>query len=67
MLAENPADAGFHFKPPEHAEIVEKCTGRAFLNFDDAAYSPDMRRFLAERFPEISLYEMAGTAAPARD
>jgi hypothetical protein len=49
--------AGFYDKPAVYEEIVERCAGKKFLNFDDAAFSPDMQRFLAERFPKPSIYE----------
>jgi hypothetical protein len=49
--------AGFYDKPAVHEEIVERCAGKKFLNFDDVAFSPDMQRYLAERFPSPSIYE----------
>ncbi len=49
--------AGFYDKPAVYEDIVERCAGKKFLNFDDAAFSPDMQRFLAERFPSPSIYE----------
>jgi hypothetical protein len=49
--------AGFYDKPAVYEEIVQRCAGKKFLNFDDVAFSPDMQRFLAERFPSPSIYE----------
>ncbi|MFQ6230376.1 hypothetical protein [Nocardia sp. NPDC002869] len=50
---------GFHGKPPAYEEVVSlACAADArFLNFDDAAFGPDMQRFLAERFPRPCRYE----------
>jgi hypothetical protein len=36
---------------------MSRCPGRLFLNFDDAAWGKDLEAFLAERFPEKSIYE----------
>ncbi len=49
--------AGFYDKPASYQQIVAGCTGKKFLNFDDVAFSTDMQRFLAEKFPSPSNYE----------
>ncbi|MFV0443486.1 MAG: hypothetical protein ACK5Q5_07940 [Planctomycetaceae bacterium] len=49
--------AGFHEQAAVYDDIVDKSAGKRFLNFDDKAFSPDMRRFLAERFPQHCRYE----------
>ena len=36
---------------PGYDELVEKTQGKRFLYFNEKAFSPDMRRFLEERFP----------------
>lgn len=59
MLREEGTYAGFHHKPFPHEEIVEKCTDRLFLNFDDHAYAPSMKQFLNELFPNHCMYEKA--------
>lgn len=61
LQSEENLSIGFHHKPAVYADIVEKTTGKLFLNFDDEAFSDDLRRFLAERFPEPSLYEQTET------
>lgn len=57
LLSEERPLAGFHDKPAKYEEIVSKCEGKLFLNFDDSAYSEGMRRFLTERFPNPSRFE----------
>ncbi len=49
--------AGFHDQPSPYTKIVENTIDKLFLNFDDKAFNKDMRRFLAERFPQPCLYE----------
>jgi hypothetical protein len=56
VSAEN-LSVGFHHRPAVYADIVEKSRDKLFLNFDDEAFSDDLRRFLAERFPEPCVYE----------
>ena len=56
-LSEENLTVGFHYKPAVSAEIVAKTQGKLFLNFDDEAFSDDLRRFLAGRFPESCVYE----------
>jgi hypothetical protein len=48
---------GFVFVPPLYDEIVAKTAGKTYLFFDEGAFSADMQRFLAERFPEPCVYE----------
>jgi hypothetical protein len=48
---------GFYKTPPSLAEVRSKCRGKAFLNFDDAAWGPGLENFLADRFSEKSRYE----------
>jgi hypothetical protein len=48
---------GFHNKPASRADILAQTRGKTFLNFDDAAFSGEMRAFLAEQFPEPSKFE----------
>lgn len=50
---------GFHNQPVTYDRIVSESKGKLFMNFDDAAFSPDMRRFLNERFPDPCVYEQA--------
>ncbi len=57
--------AGFHFGPFGYDQIRAGCAGQRFLNFDDEAYNADMRRFLADRFPDPCAYE-AGAAPLVR-
>ena len=56
-LSDEKLHVGFHYQPAVSAQIVEKAQGKLFLNFDDEAFSDDLRRFLAERFPEPCVYE----------
>ena len=55
--------AGFYGAPPNYAEVVEKTQGKLYFNFDDHAFSDDLRRFLDERFPHPCCYERGGPAA----
>lgn len=48
LLREEGLHVGFHYKPAHFAEIIEKTNGKLFLNFDDDAFSDDLRRFLVE-------------------
>jgi stealth protein CR2 len=48
---------GFYKTPPGLAEVRERCRGKAFLNFDDAAFGSGLSQFLAERFAEPCIYE----------
>ena len=50
---------GYHNRPAVYDDVMQQTVGKRFLNFDDAAFSPDLRRFLAERFPEPCRYESA--------
>jgi hypothetical protein len=52
--------AGFHEKPAVYDDVVQKCKDRLFLNFDDAAFSDDMLRFLHEQFPRPCVFEAPG-------
>ncbi len=56
-IAEEGTYVGFHYRPARINEIHERCRGRTFLNFDDAAYSVDLREFLNDRFPTRSRFE----------
>jgi hypothetical protein len=44
------------------AEVEAACVGKAFLNFDDAAWGPGIEEFLAERFSQPSKFERTGSA-----
>jgi hypothetical protein len=56
--------AGFWGKPSlEYQTVAEACRGKAFLNFDDDAFGPGLKRFLAQQFPRPSRYD-GGTADP---
>jgi hypothetical protein len=59
LLEEN-SRCGFWGKPPEYADVVARCEGKTFFNFDDAAFGEDIRKFLGERFPKRSKYEKNG-------
>lgn len=59
LLASENSYAGFHYRPSLYADILRETANKTFLNFDDIAFGPDMRRFLAERFPDPSPYESA--------
>ncbi len=48
---------GFHHQPATYEELLEKTAGKRCLNFDDAAFSAGLRRFLQERFREPCRYE----------
>lgn len=63
-LAEEGRHSGFHNKGFSYDEIVGRCRGKTFLNFDDEATNEDMLRFLKERFPEASKYECGGVGRP---
>lgn len=53
--------AGFHRESAAYDAIVDKCSDKMFLNFDDDAFSEDMRRFLSERFPDRCRFEQVET------
>jgi hypothetical protein len=53
--------AGFHDGTVTYCEIVSRCQGKTFLNFDDVAFDENMRRFLREMLPEPSPFEKHGT------
>lgn len=57
LLSEENLSVGLHHKPAVYADIVEKAKGKLFMNFDDDAFSDDLRQFLTERFPEPCVYE----------
>ena len=63
-LSDENLHVGFHHKPADSAHIVAKSQGKLFLNFDDDAFSDDLRRFLAERFPEPCVYELTSSVTP---
>ena len=67
-LSDEGRKVGFYGKPPGYEEVVEKCRGKTFLNFDDEAFGEGIRRFLEERFPEPCRYERqeAPASAPKR-
>src|SRR5436190_9695244 len=56
-LSEEGAIAGFHYQPAAWGDVVGKCEGKTFLNFDDAAYSADLRRFLGKLFADSCRFE----------
>ncbi len=64
LLSTENMSVGFHHRPADYADIVEKSRDKLFLNFDDEAFSDDLLRFLAERFPEPCVYERTARAAP---
>lgn len=57
-LAEEQSRAGIYGECPAADEIEERCRGRLFLSFDDAAFRPAMQTFLARRFPDKCKYEL---------
>ncbi len=48
---------GFYKTVPTADDVRAKTAGKAFLNFDDAAWGPGIEQFLAERFGEPSKFE----------
>ena len=50
---------GFYGDSPPYSELIKKAEGKLFFNVDDGSYTPDVRRFLTERFPEPCCYEKA--------
>lgn len=67
-LAAEASYAGFHYQPIPYEQILSRCSGKQFLNFDDAAFNDDLRRFLAERFPSPCHFEAGGpTVRPQAD
>lgn len=63
LLGDENLSVGFHYQPAVYADVVEQSRGKLFLNFDDDAFSDDLRRFLSERFPEPCVYERPGSVA----
>lgn len=59
-LQEEGRYVGFHHRPTSREEILAQTGGKTFLNFDDIAFTDDMRAFLAERFPQPSKFEARG-------
>lgn len=59
LLASENSYVGFHYRPSVYADILRESANKTFLNFDDIAFGPDMRRYLVERFPDPSPYESA--------
>ena len=58
---------GFYGESPPYDELVRRAQGKLFFNVDDKSYTPDVRRFLAERFPIASKYEGADIDAGTVD
>ncbi|MES2790106.1 MAG: class I SAM-dependent methyltransferase [Planctomycetota bacterium] len=56
---------GFQQEPAIYDDIVVKSNAKQFLTFDDEAFTDDMRRFLAEQFPEPCQYEHRDRKASA--
>jgi hypothetical protein len=48
---------GFYKSSPTLGEVRAKTADKAFMNFDDPAWGPEIEQFLAERFPERSKFE----------
>jgi hypothetical protein len=48
--------AGF-YAPANYETITARCQGKKFLNFDDAGFNDDMRRYLQKRFPSPCDFE----------
>jgi hypothetical protein len=55
-MTETQARAGF-YSPTDYDRIKAECKGKQFLNFDDAGFNDDMRRWLQEKFPTPSRFE----------
>ncbi len=62
-LADEKTYAGFHREPSPYEEIVQRCDGKLFLNYDDEGFGPDMRRFVKVQFPQPCPYETGYTGA----
>ncbi len=56
-LREEHCRAGFYGKPPAYEEVARTVEGRRFLGYDDPAFGDDLRRFLADSFPQPCRYE----------
>lgn len=56
-IQEENSRAGFYGRPPPYREVAEAAKGRLFLSYEDSAFGPDLRRYLADRFPEPCKYE----------
>ncbi|MCC9608122.1 hypothetical protein LOC69_19810 [Blastopirellula sp. JC733] len=54
---------GFWGKHPQYDSIQAQCRGKRFLNFDDAGFGPDLKRYLLEMFSEPCRYEKDGASA----
>ncbi len=63
LLSDENLSVGFHYQPAVYNDIVKQSRDKLFLNFDDAAFNDDLRRFLSERFPEPCVYERAAPSA----
>jgi hypothetical protein len=49
---------GFWGRPPAtYDAVLQEANGKLFFNFDDKAFSPEIARFLEERFPNRSRFE----------
>ena|GEM_PF-6281016 len=48
---------GFYKSSPTLGDVRANTVDKAFMNFDDPAWGPEIEQFLAERFPERSKFE----------
>ncbi len=58
---------GFVFNPARYEDIVNGARGKKYLFFNEGAFSPDMRRFLTERFPLPCIYESRDQPSDSRE
>lgn len=56
-IHEEKCRVGYWDSPPAYETVVADAAGRTFLNFNDRAFGPGLRKFLHERFPEPCKYE----------
>jgi hypothetical protein len=58
---------GFYGEAPGYEQLKRQAAGKLFFNVDDKSYSPDVRRFLAERFPDRCQYELPDSELGAKN
>jgi len=58
-IAEEQSRAGFYGSAASAEAIAATCRGKLFLNFDDAAFTPAMARFLAHFLPDPCKFEQS--------
>jgi hypothetical protein len=66
ILKEENSRCGFWGKPPSYEEVVPACEGKLFFNFDDFAFGDGIKRFLTEKFPTPSRYEIESWSSPEK-